>query len=56
MVKTSPCSAGGMGSSPDQETKIPHATGCGQKNKTTVNKKRILSSTVRSYASEGTVL
>ena len=36
VVKTSPCSAEGMGSSPDQRTKIPHAPGCGKKNKLSI--------------------
>ena len=31
MFKTSPSSAGGMGSIPGWGTKIPHASQCGQK-------------------------
>jgi len=33
MSKTSPSSAGGVGSIPGQGTKIPHASQCGQKKK-----------------------
>ena len=33
MVKTQPSNAGSVGSTPGQEAKIPHATGCRGKNK-----------------------
>ena len=40
MVKTLPSNAEGTGSIPDQRTKIPHATGCGQNKQTNKQKKR----------------